>query len=74
VKPLAQACLRGVNARIARVLKNLSPLPPEFYVLDMEPEPWGARDLIRFRGARAQRPGRDVPCPAGLPWRPWFSA
>lgn len=50
VKPLAQAWVRGVNARIGQVLADIALLPPEFHALDMQPEPWGADDLILLRG------------------------
>lgn len=49
VKGIAQAWVRGINARIAEVLAAPALLPPEFRALDMLPEPWEAEDLLRMR-------------------------
>ncbi len=50
VKGIAQAWVRGINARIAEVLAAPALLPPEFRALAMQPEPWEAEDLLRMRG------------------------
>ncbi len=53
VKPLAQAWVAGVNARIAEVEAQPGLLAPEFVALGMRPERWGEDDLILMRDSSA---------------------